>query len=281
MQGRSALESPDSSEWSDSLSESENEFENTDSVALIERAEPTGLNTENHDQGDTQGEDTTTRRVTFAENDTSTRSQRTSSHSRPYRQRYDRRGHPVNPESEANARSRDRAINEILADLGVIDRTRRGASRSQSDAAIASQARERKKREEIIMATRENEMGFVIRFVDMALFNVAIWPVYVLRNRLQVFPVYSQISLSGGFNLLCKHFGVAQVLLAGFPAFLTYLSLNLAREYLQAYLDSRLRARLFKKGQDGRRYSTLQTRALLRLFNTTYDILFTAFHGYY
>lgn len=115
-----------------------------------------------------------------------------------YEQQYDSRGYPENAASRGLTRQSRRAMNDILATVGVCV----GVGADGHKMTINNQSRPSFDRAVIDSITVENEIGLVVDSADMMLVSLASMFAIGLRQRLQVcwtsfrspcFAAYSQI----------------------------------------------------------------------------------------
>ncbi|KAI9795355.1 MAG: hypothetical protein M1833_007203 [Piccolia ochrophora] len=148
--------------------------------------------------------------------------------SEQYVQQYDARGHPTNPASRSLVRSQIRAQNDVLATVGVCVGVKN--ANKQTD----SQPRFKSEKEHLDSIMRENEIGLVVSTTDLGLHFFGTWWIHGLRNRLQTFPMWSDIYLRDMARLQLKHYGVWSFFLAGMPAHIVFLLLNAGKDFALA-----------------------------------------------
>lgn len=99
-----------------------------------------------------------------------------------YQQQYDRKGYPENPTSRALSRQSRRAINDILTTVGVcVGVDADGQIRPVQDGSLAALDKPR-----VTGVVRENEIGMLVGFTEVALDYLAGMCITALRHRLQV-----------------------------------------------------------------------------------------------
>ena len=99
-----------------------------------------------------------------------------------YQQQYDSRGHPMYPASKERARQSRRAMNDVLATVGVI-------IGKDSNNGIHTLDRRRKPTfdaAKVGAVSTENSHGFIIETSDLALITLSDFVIVGLRQRLQV-----------------------------------------------------------------------------------------------
>lgn len=123
----------------------------------------------------------------------------------PYLQQYDRRGHPENPTSRALNRQSRRAINDVLATVGVcINVSTPGVSIS-----TINEDKHAFDRSRINAIQNENSSGLLLNSADTISFTLAAWWAESFRQRLQVSSSTSSrssysLSAIAGFSLSCQ-----------------------------------------------------------------------------
>ncbi|CAF9915683.1 hypothetical protein IMSHALPRED_002673 [Imshaugia aleurites] len=145
--------------------------------------------------------------------------------SRSYQQQYDRKGYPENPASRALSRQSRRAINDILATVGVcVGVDADGQIRPVHDGSTAALDQSK-----ISGVIRENEIGMLVGFTEEALDELAGMCTTGLRNRIQTFRFYSGVPLTAIIKSEWIHLGFLRGLFAGGPADTAYIVLNAGR----------------------------------------------------
>jgi len=123
-----------------------------------------------------------------------------------YEQQYDNRGYPQNAASSELTRQSRRAMNDVLATVGVCV----GVDRHGQKMTINDRSRPSFDREKIDSITMENEMGLILDSVDMMLVSLASMIAVGFRQRLQVRKI---VRCPVSPLIQCRHFDSIQ----GFP----------------------------------------------------------------
>lgn len=108
-----------------------------------------------------------------------------------YQQKYDSRGYPENPASRATSRQSRRAMNDVLATVGVCV----GINTDGHKISMNDRGRPTFDRAKLDAIVRENELGLLVDSADMALLSLASMSTAGLRHRLQVSRLRSTIQL--------------------------------------------------------------------------------------
>ncbi|KAI9809896.1 MAG: hypothetical protein M1825_000329 [Sarcosagium campestre] len=176
----------------------------------------------------------------------------TKSESGQYVQQYDSRGHPTYPASRAQARAQIHAQNDVLATVGVCVGVKN--LNRQAD----PPPRRKSERENIELVMSENETGLIMSGIDVGLLFLTTWWIVGFKNRLQLYPMLSDLSLFETIRLQYRTFGLWSLLLAGMPSQLLFMLLNGGKDFLLtsfihraytlwAYNDPQRKSRLRKK----------------------------------
>lgn len=103
---------------------------------------------------------------------------------REFRQRYNRRGYPINPESRAFGRTSRRAQNDVLSTVGICVGTLEDGR--PVDAALALSIISKEDKDRIELIRKENETGLILSAATEGLLFLSIWCISSLRKRIQV-----------------------------------------------------------------------------------------------
>ncbi|ODM24294.1 hypothetical protein SI65_01998 [Aspergillus cristatus] len=163
----------------------------------------------------------------------STAGQRESSiHADGYVQRYDDRGHPVNPESKALGKELRKAKNDILSTMGIVVSGEDGGDGAPNE------------QQKINMIAAENDYGLVMATLDQVSVFLGSWWTSSLTGRIQTFKSYTHVPLMHIINYERDSIGVAGFYFAGIPAWTVSTCLSICRhhplERLIAFLQSHL-----------------------------------------
>ncbi|KAI9769574.1 MAG: hypothetical protein M1835_006697 [Candelina submexicana] len=168
------------------------------------------------------------------------------------RQRYNVRGHPVNPESRTLARMSVRAHNDVLATVGAcVDIGSDVKSIEDGSGTLA--ALSKVDREKIKTVMTENELGLIISTFDTSLVFLAQWALVGVKFKLQTFRVYSAMSFRHMLYFQPSRFGFVGMLYANVPALLTHTALNFGGEVLLGLFEDLLESCLATKNQTRKR----------------------------
>lgn len=118
------------------------------------------------------------------------------------RQKYDDRGHPVNPETRMRIRDHVRASNEVMQAAGIIEETSAVNSREIS-------------RLLAVRSETEKAVGRLDR--GRSLLVVGVWGVLGLRRRIQLYKDYSEYSLSQIVRAERVQHSTSHILYSGLP----------------------------------------------------------------
>ncbi|KAI9724444.1 MAG: hypothetical protein M1812_000512 [Candelaria pacifica] len=169
-----------------------------------------------------------------------------------YSQRYDARGHPINPESRTLARISVRAHNDVLATVGAcVDVGSDVKGPDDDSGTLAATSKVDRERIEAVMT--ENELGLIISTFDTCLVFLAQWAFVGIKFKLQTFRLYSTMSFRQMWSFQRNRFGFMGMFFANVPALLTHTVLNFGGEYLLGLLEDFLVGHLTTKGQSRKR----------------------------
>lgn len=101
-----------------------------------------------------------------------------------FRQRYNPRGYPINPESRALARTSRRAQNDVLSTVGICVGVHEDGRPADAPSTLAKAAKHDTARIESVR--KENEIGLLLSAASNGIFFLGIWWIGGVRNRLQV-----------------------------------------------------------------------------------------------
>ena len=104
-----------------------------------------------------------------------------------YQQQYDSRGHPEHPASRELSRQSRRAMNDVLATVGVCV----GVNQAGHKVAVGDRSKPAVERATIDAISTENSIGLIIGSIDLALISLAGVATVGLKQRLQVSIVIS------------------------------------------------------------------------------------------
>ncbi|KAI9755421.1 MAG: hypothetical protein M4579_004278, partial [Chaenotheca gracillima] len=157
-----------------------------------------------------------------------TQRRRREASSRP-RQIYDSRGHPINPESRMISRRSRRAQNDVLSTVGVCVATK--YSTTSGDEEAEQRAYYRDRRQELKSVKSENELGLILKTMDLGILFLATWWILGLRYRLEVFPHLSKLSFKELLRFQIREEGLPSLLLAGLPAQALFMILDVGKDF--------------------------------------------------
>lgn len=101
-----------------------------------------------------------------------------------FRQRYNQRGYPINPDSRALSRTSRRAQNDVLSTVGICVGVHEDGRPAAAPFTIAKASNfEAAKIDEV---RNENEIGLIMSAASQGAFFFSIWWIAGLRNRIQV-----------------------------------------------------------------------------------------------
>ncbi|KAI9871875.1 MAG: hypothetical protein M1830_002347 [Pleopsidium flavum] len=149
------------------------------------------------------------------------------------RQRYNRRGYPINPESRAFARTSRRAQNDVLSTVGICVGVHEDGR--PADAPFTLGRASKRDAARIESVRKENEIGLLMSAASHGIFFLSHWWIVGVNNRIQTFSFYSGIPLTQVLKIECEQFGLFKLLFAGCPAFMVQLLLAAIRELVKHY----------------------------------------------
>ncbi|KAL6716420.1 hypothetical protein ACLMJK_005987 [Lecanora helva] len=143
-----------------------------------------------------------------------------------YQQQYDNQGYPEFRHSRYQSRQSRRAMNDVLATVGVCVGTNADDYRLE----LGDQSKSALDKTKIDDVVNENLCGFILNFSEDVLSLLASITAEGLRCRIQTFRFYSMIPMVEILRSEQGHLGITSCIFKGMPALLTSHGLKLALE---------------------------------------------------
>ncbi|KAI9848730.1 MAG: hypothetical protein M1837_006817 [Sclerophora amabilis] len=151
-------------------------------------------------------------------------------------QEYDARGHPINPMSRIMGRISRLAQNDVLSTVGVCVATR--YSNNPGDGGSENRNNFQSARERIDSIMLENEIGLILKTLDLALLFVATWWIAGIRHRLCAFQLSPEFSLRGSLKTEFAEKGFVALFLTGLPVTFLFIALKVGKDVVLAQVQS-------------------------------------------